>query len=262
MPNSGPPLLDFQNVSVMRGTKRALERVTLRIHPGEHVAIIGPNGCGKSTLIKTISRECYPLIEPASSLTILGRQRWNVFELRAMLGIVSADMMMACARDITGLETVVSGFFSSVGVWPHHEVTPQMCALARGALERLEAPHLAGRPMTEMSSGEARRVLIARALVHNPRTLLLDEPSNSLDIRSQRELQQLLSRLAREGVGILMVTHHLSDIIPEIDRVILVCAGRVIADGPKAELLTGRRLEELFGIPVSLVVRDGHYHLS
>ncbi|MGH9663254.1 MAG: ATP-binding cassette domain-containing protein, partial [Bryobacteraceae bacterium] len=105
--SSPPALLDFRNVSVMRDAHVALCGISLRIQPGEHAAILGPNGCGKSTLIKTIARECYPLVEDGSALSILGRDRWNIFELRAMLGIVSADLTAACAREITGEEAVI-----------------------------------------------------------------------------------------------------------------------------------------------------------
>ena len=254
-------LLDFRHVSVMRGEKTALRDITLRILAGEHAAILGPNGSGKSTLIKTITRECYPLVLPGSSLTILGRNSWNVFELRTLLGIVSNDLMSSSTRDITGLEAILSGFFSSIGIQPYHCVTAEMLDQSRAALEMLEVPHLADREMTAMSSGEARRILIARALVHDPLALLLDEPSNSLDLRSALELRETLRKLANAGTGILLVTHQLSDIIPEIDRVILLRDGQVFADGRKAEVLTAARLTELFGLPVELMQRHGHYYL-
>lgn len=256
-----PALLDFRHVTVMRGDKTALHNITLRIAAGEHVAILGPNGSGKSTLIKTITRECYPLILSDSSLTILGRASWNVFELRPLLGIVSNDLMNASTREITGMEAILSGFFSSVGLQPYHHVASEMLEKARAVLDLLEVPHLAEREMTAMSSGEARRILIGRALVHDPLALLLDEPSNSLDLRSALELRAILRKLAKTGTGILLVTHHLSDIIPEIDRVILLRDGRIFADGSKDLLLTTQRLTELFGLPVELMKRDGHYHL-
>jgi iron complex transport system ATP-binding protein len=224
------PFLDFRRVSVMRGENTVLEDITLRIQAGEHAVILGPNGCGKSTLIKTITRECYPLIRDGSSLTIFGRASWNVFELRALLGIVSNDLMNTCNRHLTGLEVVLSGFFSSFGIQPYHEITEPMIVKSRAVLELLEAPHLADREMTAMSSGEARRILIARALVHDPVALLLDEPFNSLDLHAIVELRRILSKLAQAGIGILLVTHHLPDIIPEIDRVILLRNGRVCAD--------------------------------
>jgi iron complex transport system ATP-binding protein len=257
----GPPLLDFRNIVVMRGEKTVLHDITLRIQAGEHVAILGPNGCGKSTLIRTITRECYPLAQPGSSLTILGRDSWNVFELRTLLGIVSNDLMSTCTRDITGLEAVLSGFFSSIGIQPYHRVTPEMLEKAQQVLDLLEVPHLADRFMNEMSSGEGRRMLIARAMVHDPLALLLDEPTNSLDVHATLELRELLRKLARSGTGILIVTHHLSDIIPEIGRVIFLKDGRVHADGEKKSLLTPERLAGLFRVPVDLARRDGYYHL-
>lgn len=245
----------------MRGENIGLRDFSLTIGAGEHVAILGPNGCGKSTLIKTITRECYPLAREGSSVTILGRSLWNVFDLRGMLGIVSNDLMTQCTREITGFDIVLSGFFSSIGIWPNHHVTGEMRARASEVLALLEAPHLASKPVDEMSSGEARRMLIGRALVHQPRALLLDEPSTSLDLFAQHELREIVRKLARSGIGILLVTHHLSDIIPEIDRVILMRNGEIAADGSKEEILTAAALRDLFGVDVELARRGGYYHL-
>src|SRR5438270_5026575 len=206
----------------MRGENLVLKEFTLTIGAGEHVAILGPNGCGKSTLIKTITRECYPLANPDSSVSILGETFWNVVDLRSMLGIVSNDLMTQCTREITGFEIVLSGFFSSIGIWPNHHVTDAMRQKTHQVLELLEAPHLADKPVDEMSSGEGRRMLIGRALVHDPRALLLDEPSTSLDLFAQHELRETIRSLARAGLGIVLVTHHLSDIIPEIERIIFL----------------------------------------
>ena len=261
IPTPGPALLAFQHVSVMLGGKRVLDDITLTIGAGEHVAILGPNGCGKSTLIKTINRECYPLAEPETSLTILGSDTWDVFELRPLLGIVSSELMRRCTREITGRDLVLSGFFSSIGVQPYHQITGAMIEKSNQVLDLLEVPHLAERQMTGMSSGEAHRLLIGRALIHDPLALLLDEPSNSLDFRAALELRDILRKLAQAGTGILMVTHHLPDILPEIDRVILLRQGRVFADGAKSKLLTTQRLTQLFGLPVKLTRRDGYYHL-
>jgi iron complex transport system ATP-binding protein len=245
----------------MRGENIALHDLSLTIGAGEHVAILGPNGCGKSTLIKTITRDCYPLANPESSVRIMGEAIWNVFDLRSLLGIVSNDLMTQCTREITGYDIVLSGFFSSIGIWPNHHVTDAMRSRADEVLQLLEAPHLAGKPVDEMSSGEARRMLIGRALVHNPRALLLDEPSTSLDLFAQHELRETVRRLAQSGMGILLVTHHLADIIPEIDRVIFMRAGQVVGDGPKQAMLTPPSLKSLFGVDVELAQRDGYYHL-
>jgi len=251
----------MRGVSVMRGSNIVLDNFSVRIEDGEHVAILGPNGCGKSTLIKTITRELYPLYDEAASMTIFGQGTWNIFDLRPLLGIVSNDLMALCTRDVTGRELTLAGFFSSVEVMPWHNVTDAMRAKAEAVLQLLEVPHLAERSINELSSGEARRLLIARALVHEPRALLFDEPSNSLDVFAQHELRQILRKLAESGIAILLVTHHLADIIPEIDRVILMKHGGIVADGKKREVLTAARLGEVFGIDVNLIERDGYYHL-
>src|SRR6266481_5100820 len=245
----------------MRGDCAALQNISLRIESGEHVCILGPNGCGKSTLIKTITRECYALARENSSMRILGRERWDIFELRTHLGIVSPDLLSSCTTHSTGRDVVLSGFFSSTRIFPHQHPDTDHVARAEAALQRLQIGHLADRPLVHMSSGEAKRTLIARALVHQPETLLFDEPSNALDIAAQFQLHETMRELARSGLAILLVTHHVSEIIPEIDRVILLRDGRILADGPKLEVLTERILRDLFGVDVRIHARDGTFHI-
>jgi iron complex transport system ATP-binding protein len=262
-----PALLDFRHVTVSRGGSRnasvpALDDVSLRIEQGEHVCILGPNGCGKSTLIKTITRELYPLQKEETFVSILGRERWDIFELRNLLGVVSPDALACDAGEVTGRDIVISGFFSSVRVFPHHHPLTEHIRLAEEALSRLGIAHLGARPLAQMSSGEAKRTLIARALAHKPETLLLDEPSNALDIAAQFRLRDKLRDLAKSGLAIVLVTHHVSEIIPEIERVILLKAGRIVADGPKNAILTTRNLTELFGVPVEVTSRDGYFDIS
>jgi iron complex transport system ATP-binding protein len=256
-----PPLLDFHNLRVMRGQKIALDDFTLRIGADEHVAILGPNGCGKSTLIKTITRECYPVAREDSWMKLLGHESWNVFKLRQHMGIVSNDLMLSVTGEASGRDVVLSGFFSSTAIWPNHTVDPEKIKLADAALAELRISHLAERPVEAMSSGEARRVLIARALVHKPRALLFDEPCNSLDLSAQQSVRHTMRALANAGTAIILVTHELADIVPEIQRVVLMSGGRVIADGPKEEILEVGRLSALFGVSVEMARRDGHYHL-
>jgi iron complex transport system ATP-binding protein len=254
-------LIELRNVRVIRGEKAVLDDFSLRIALKEHVAILGPNGCGKSTLIKTITRECYPVAREGSWMRILGRERWNIFELRPLLGIVSNDLLAWCKADTPGLEVVLTGFFSSQRVFRNHHVQPDQERRATAALERLGVGHLAARAMEEMSSGEAQRVLIARALVHEPKALLFDEPTNSLDVFAQHELRETMRELAKSGVGIVLVTHHVADIIPEIERVVLMREGRIVADGKKDEVLSAERLSALFGMKVELAKREGHFHV-
>jgi iron complex transport system ATP-binding protein len=263
---SDAPLIALEHVTVVRDLDRAarpaLDDVTLSIDAGEHLCILGPNGCGKSTLIKTITRECYPLARPASSVRILGRDRWNVFELRTRLGIVTPDLLAACSTDATARDVVLSGFFSSTRIFRHHAPDAAQAARADALLDRFGAAHLADLPVAHLSSGEAKRVLIARALVHDPESLLFDEPSTALDVRARAALLATMSELAAEGIGIVLVTHHVEEIIPEIERVVMLRDGRVYADGRKEEILTSARLSALFGLDVEVVRRGDSYSLS
>jgi iron complex transport system ATP-binding protein len=239
-----PKLIEFENVHVQRENTMALKGISFSIDAGEQVAILGPNGSGKSTLIKVITRECYPRLPGV--VRIWGEERWGLFDLRALLGIVTNDLVDTCTKPYSALETVLSGFFGSIGIWPNHHVTAEMERKAREALRFFDVEHLADHPLTELSSGEVRRAVFARALVHDPKALLLDEPSNSLDIRAQHEVREAMRKLAQSGVSIVLVTHHLPDIIPEIDRVIGLKNGAIFCDGAKNEVLNDHNMTKLF----------------
>jgi len=244
----------------MRGGNVALDNLSLVIQAGEHVAILGGNGCGKSTLVKTITRECYPVVRDGSSMTILGQERWDLSRLRSTLGIVSNDLMAMCTGNTTGRELILSGFFNSTRIFPHQKVVAEQTTLVEAALAKLQISHLADRKVCEMSSGEARRILIARALAHQPGTLLIDEPGNSLDFFARHGLSQTMRLLAQSGTGIVMVTHDLADIIPEIERVVLMAKGKIVADGKKDDVLQPERLSSLFATPVEIARKDGFYY--
>ncbi|AKB49952.1 ABC transporter, ATP-binding protein [Methanosarcina barkeri str. Wiesmoor] len=255
-----PFLLELKNVTVVRGGRKILDSVSLSIEQGEHVAIIGPNGSGKSSLIKTFTKEYHPLAAADGLvLNIMGKGTWNVFELRKLLGIVSGDLQQTYFRQVSVLDVVLSGFFSSIGIYYNHEVTPEMETRAREVLEFLEISHLEDRLMSELSSGEARRVLIGRALVHDPEALILDEPANSLDLKALHSFREIVRKIASSGKSIILVTHALEDIIPEINRVILIRNGKIFMDGKKQEILTNANLSELFSLPVEVVRKNGYY---
>lgn len=255
------PLLEFNQVTVLKGeNQKVLDSLSLKIYEGENVVILGPNGAGKSSLIKIITREYYPCTQAdEGSFRIWGKDGWDVFDLRFLLGIVSNDLQYVCTRGITGSEMVLSGFFSSIGLFKEH-VTPKMKKKAHDVIEFLEIGHLQDRKMDQMSSGEARRFLIGRALVHDPKALILDEPTNSLDLHALYKFSKTLSKIAQSGTNIILVTHNLSDIIPEIQRVILMKGGKFYKDGDKDAVLTNENISKLFETPVEIKKKDGYYY--
>ena len=253
-------LLAFSHVTIIRDRTRVLDDFSLVIPADQHVAVLGPNGSGKSTLLKVVTRELHPVHHPETRVTVLGQDRWTLWDLRAAIGIVSNDLLATCTRRITARELLLSGFFGSIGLWPHHEPDAQMHAKVDEVLAWLGLTHLDDRQMTRMSSGEARRVLIGRALIHEPRALILDAPMSSLDLGAAHEVRATMRALAQRGTSLVLVTHDLADIVPEITRVVLLKDGRIAGDGPPEDLLTSPTLSALFGREVEVAHRDGHYH--
>ena len=268
-PGGGTPLLKIHDATVVKGHTRVLDSISLTIREGEHTAILGPNGAGKSSLIRLIAHLDYPLAheDSTSPLLILGEELWNVFELRSLLGIVSADLQNSILTGTLpgrtrGLEAVLAGFFASYGVFGHHLVTPAMRTRAHQALELMEAGHLAEVFIEAMSTGEVRRIMIARALVPEPRALLLDEPTTGLDLMVRHRFLHTLRNLAHHGKTIILVTHHIEEIFPEINRVILLNHGRVLLDGSKGEVLTSGHLSAMFEGPVTVQEINSYYRAT
>ena len=255
------PLIEIHDATIWRGRTRVFDGLSLRIDQHERVAILGPNGSGKTTLLKTINRELYPVVREGSWIRILGRDKWNVWDLRKHIGIVSHDLQQRYRPGTTALEVVVSGYLSSIGVHGMlaDRIDDDQIRSARGILRELGIAELEHRPLRSMSTGQQRRCLLGRALVHGPDTLILDEPTTGLDFAASFDYLERVRALARHGRNIVIVTHHLNEIPPEVERVILLDAGSVRADGPKAAVLTGAMLSDVYGTPIRVAEVDGYY---
>ncbi len=261
-----PPVLELTDASVMKGDVQVLHGLTLTIREGEHTAILGPNGAGKSILVRLLTHEdrALPSNNGHAPVRVFGDDNWNVFELRSQLGIVSTDLHQRFVSGnsegrISGEAAVLSGFLASQGILRYGTITRDMRQNAGEALERMGAAHLAQRRMNEMSSGEARRVLLARALVTSPRALVLDEPTTGLDVVARHRFMERVRQIARDGTTLILITHHVEEIIPEIERVIFIAGGRIVGAGPKKEMMTEARLSGVFDGPMKVEENGGYY---
>jgi len=253
------PIVEIRNAAVRRNGKIILDVSSLTIYEGEHVAVIGPNGSGKSTLVQLISKEVHPLWSATMRCVLFDKDRWNLLELRRHLGVVSESMQELCNTNFRVLDIVLSGFFSSIGLDFHHTVDENMKDAAMKALDGQRMGHLAGKSMRSLSSGEARRVLLARASLLEPEVMLLDEAVSNLDFPAKQSFRDSLKNFHRSNKTIILVTHDLSDIIEEINRVVVMKEGKIVADGSKTEVLNESLLSDVYGTRVFVSQREGRF---
>jgi iron complex transport system ATP-binding protein len=239
-------IIEISNASVFRGDTQVFERLSLEIERGDNTAIIGPNGAGKSTLLKLLSRDIYPVRGNDSYVRILGRDNWNVWELRSQLGIVSHDLQHEYAGYVRGIDVILSGCYASIGTYSYQEFDDNARQRAKQIMTMLDIAHLKDKSFAQMSTGEERRFLLGRALINQPHTLVLDEPTTSLDLNATFKYLAIIRRLMQEGRTVILITHHLHDIPPEVTQVILLKRGRVVAQGKKEQVLTDQNLSHLF----------------
>jgi iron complex transport system ATP-binding protein len=259
------PVLALRNATVIKGDRPVLHDLQLTIRAGEHTAIVGPNGAGKSVLVGLLTHYERAVAGPGGEnpVSVFGEGRWHVAELRTQLGIVSPALHQQFVKGnsegrITGRAAVVSAFLASHGILRYGDVTDEMRARADEALRQVGAAHLADRTLDAMSSGEARRVMLARVLAPAPRALVLDEPTAGLDLAARHAFMERVRDIARAGTTIVLITHHIEEIVPEIGRVLFLKEGRLTADGPRVEMLTSARLSALFDTPVTVDVVGGY----
>lgn len=257
------PILSFENLDLSYELTPVLKNISLRIDSGEHCVILGANGSGKSSLIKLITSELYPSYkqEPFHR-EILGRERWAITELRQHIGVVTNDLHSRFAyerENLSGFETVLSGFFGTLGLFDHLEVKVEYLEGAVNAMKRLGIEHLRDKPLSQMSTGELRKCIVARALVHPVRAILLDEPTVGLDIKAQIDFIEMMRSLGADGTTVILVTHHIEEIYEEISKVVLLKEGRIIAQGSKEEVLNSANLSETFDIELDVRQEHGRY---
>ncbi len=254
-------LIELHNTTVYRGGQRVLNNFSLQLPAQRNIAILGPNGAGKSTLLKLLMRELYPVRENGSWVKIMDSEIWNVWELRRNLGFISQDLHNRYFGFVSGFSVVLSGFHASVGIYDHQKFDASSVQLARHVMQELGISELGDQPYSRMSTGEQRRFLLARALVNEPATLVLDEPTSGLDVNATFHYLRVIRQLIARGKQIVLVTHHIHEIPPEVDYVVLLKNGEVESVGEKLSLFTDETLSALYDTPVKVVSAKGYFQV-
>ncbi len=259
--NLESPTLEINNATVYRGNTRVFDGLDLILPGKRNCAIIGPNGAGKSSLLKILMRELHPVVADDCYVRVFGKQRWNVAELRQRLGIVSNELQVRYSPDARGMSVMLSGYYSSIGTWGHQRFDGDQVAGADALMVRLGIDHLKDKTFNTMSTGEQRRFLLGRALINDPDMLILDEPTSGLDVPAMFAYLKVIQNLMHDGHTIVLVTHHLHEIPPEIDYVVLLGHGSVMAAGEKHDVLTSENLSQLFNTSLELTSTRGWYQV-
>ncbi len=253
-------LLELKNARLRRADQELFSQLNLVIPGNANTAILGPNGSGKSSLLKLINRELYIQPHSRSYCRLFGQENWNVSRLRRQMRVVSHDMQARLFGDSTGVMAVLSGIYDSLTTWAHQEYSADDLLLARRWMSYFGVLEMEQRPVAAMSTGQQRRILLARAMVTEPAYLILDEPTSALDVAARSLLLELLSQLMQKGHYTLMVTHQVEELLPQLDYLVLLREGQVMDAGPPDQMLTGPILSQLFSLPLEVFRDEQGWH--
>lgn len=257
-------IINFENIYVNYGMTTVLENINLKINNGENWVILGANGSGKSTLMKLFSHDLYPNTKYPFKKELFGKDRWDIFELKKNLGVITNDLQnqfLNYGKNTTALDVILSGFYSSLGIFRHHEFTEKQIDAAFDILNFLEIEHLKNKKISEMSTGEQRRCIIGRSLIHNPKAFILDEPTTGLDIKAQNNFLKLLQKLSK-NVPVILITHSIEEIFPDVTHVALIYNKTIYKQGEKSDILTSENLSKVFEADIELKKANDRYFVK
>lgn len=238
------PLIRIENADVFLDLKKVLYGITWQLRRGEHWAVLGANGAGKTTFLKLIASDLYPAVGARMSRFEFTAHN-TIWDLRRRIGCVSPLLQTHYRERLNAEQVVVSGFFSSVGLMDKPSI--EQLRKARALFREFAVEHLRARSMQAMSFGELRKVLMLRALIHDPELLIFDEPFDGLDAESKLDFSNVLQRISERGTQLLIVTHHLDDVPQCITHGLFLEKGRIVAAGEWPVVRADPRVAELFG---------------
>ena len=253
--------LKMREIDVWIDKKRVLNKINLDFFYGQNIAILGPNGSGKSTLLKLVNRSIYPRVQKDSELKIFENNLINIWNLRKKIGFLIDELDQRVESNTKVDELIISGFNGFFNNIRLSDIADHQRNRLNELLIQFDIKKISDHKYINLSQGQKKRVLIARALVHRPKILILDEPTNNLDLRSNWKLMQLLNRISKKDINILQVTHNIETITPSTNRVILMKNGFIIDDGEPKHIMTSSKLSSLYKIPMEVININGNWRV-
>ncbi len=255
------PLLELRDVTYALNGRTILDRVSWSVREGEHWAVLGANGAGKTSLLKMVCGDIWP--NRGGEVYRNGEDLLDLGVLRRSIGWVASTLLREIPRRETVLDTVISGKYAQLGLWRPSDGAPEGddVSAAGAMLAELGCGWLAARTFGTLSQGEQQKVLICRALMAAPYLLILDEPCAGMDPGARETFLSALFSLGKQRSlpALIFVTHHPEEILPIFTRTLILKEGRVMKQGPTGEILTSGTMEQLYGASLSLVRKNGRY---
>ena len=255
------PWLEIKDVEAWLGPTQVFRNLSLKLKLGENTAILGPNGSGKTALVKLITRNIYPIVKSGSTLKIFGNQTIKLNQLRSRIGVVSTDLEVRTPDYISAKDVVLSGLYGSIGINRNRSPKEKEIKKVQDLISELGLEDIDGRSFGQISDGERRRLLIARAMVNKPEILILDEPTNGLDLKARHQLLKCIRSLCKGKTTIILITHRVEDIVKEMQRIIFLKKGAIIRDGATNDLLQSEPLGKLYETPLEIIFANGYYQV-
>ena len=250
---------NLKNIYVYMDRKEILSNINIDLNYGENTLILGPNGSGKSTLLKLLNRSIYPINSKNSTFKLFNKETVNIWDLRKKIGFLFKEMEERVNNGVNLYDVIISGFSGTFNSRYSNLITEFDKRKINKLISEWDLKNIVYDQFNSLSDGQKRRGLIARALVYEPKILVLDEPFCNLDIKSNFILNQNLTRLMKRSVNIVYVTHNLESILPETNKIILMKEGKIFKIGKTNEVLNSKNISDLFNISINVVEEKGYW---
>ena len=243
--------LDVKNTNAYKQDFKVIKNLSIKLFYNERIIILGPNGSGKSSIVDLINRNIYPLVEKESYFKIFNKELIDIWKVRKYISTVNNDIKFRINKDLKVKDVLLSGLYGRF--CKINDPKKEELNIVKELIEKMFLNDIADKEFGYLSDGERQISIIARAIINNPKVLILDEPSVNLDLKSKIFLIEKIKNLSKLGICILCITHDISIITKDYNRLIFLKDREIIRDGKPSELMNSKNINQLFDINIKLI---------